>query len=211
VIAPTHAVLESLNHEFGVCGGSVIHNGRDRDWVNERPKEPLILSAGRVWDEAKNVAALESVAPMLDWPVFVAGDNEVSGVATAPHLAIRRLGLLPFRDLAGWLSRAAIYAAPARYEPFGLAALEAALCKCALVLGDIPSLREVWDDAALFVTPDDHGALRTTLQQLVEQPALCREMGARACARAERYDADSMAESYVTVYRSLLSIGAAAP
>ncbi len=31
---------------------------------------------------------------------------------------------------------------PARYEPFGLSVLEAALSGCALVLGDIPSLRE---------------------------------------------------------------------
>ena len=34
---------------------------------------------------------------------------------------------------------------PARYEPFGLSILEAALSGCALVLGDLPSLRELWD------------------------------------------------------------------
>ena len=63
---------------------------------------------------------------------------------------------------SGW-PRAAIYALPARYEPFGLSALEAALSGCALVLGDIPSLREVWGDAAVFVPPDDAGGLRDAL------------------------------------------------
>ena len=42
------------------------------------------------------------------------------------------------------LGRAAIYIATSRYEPFGLAPLEAALSRCALVANDIPSLRELW-------------------------------------------------------------------
>ena len=56
------------------------------------------------------------------------------------------------------MGRAAIYALPARYEPFGLSILEAALSGCALVIGDIPSLREIWADAALFVPSDGHDA-----------------------------------------------------
>jgi hypothetical protein len=44
---------------------------------------------------------------------------------------------------------------PARYEPFGLSVLEAALSGCALVPGDIASLRGNWDGVAEFVCPDD--------------------------------------------------------
>ena len=57
-----------------------------------------------------------------------------------------------------WLRRATIFALPARYEPFGLSALEAGLAGCALVLGDIP-MREVWHDAAMFVPPEQPAAL----------------------------------------------------
>ena len=39
----------------------------------------------------------------------------------------------------------------ARYEPFGLAVLEAAQAGMRLVLSDIPSFRELWDGAATFV------------------------------------------------------------
>jgi hypothetical protein len=42
------------------------------------------------------------------------------------------LGELTRRQLAREMGCAAIFAAPARYEPFGLAALEAALSGCAL-------------------------------------------------------------------------------
>jgi glycogen synthase len=67
-------------------------------------------------------------------------------------------GLPGWRCGADWYARASIYALPARYEPFGLSALEAALSGCALILGDIPSLREVWLEAAPYVSPDDESA-----------------------------------------------------
>ena len=47
------------------------------------------------------------------------------------------LGPLPFAELAAWLARAAVFAAPARYEPFGMAALEAAR----LLAERVPGLR----------------------------------------------------------------------
>src|SRR5690606_27280402 len=77
--------------------------------------------------------------------------------------------------------------APARYEPFGLSALEAGLAGCALVLGDIPSLREVWGDAALFVPPHDHRSLAATLQRLIGDAELRRHYGTRARARARQF------------------------
>ena len=69
------------------------------------------------------------------------------------------LGVVPSDELVRLYGDASIFALPARYEPFGLSILEAALSGCALVLGDIPSLRELWAGAAVFVPPDDHKAL----------------------------------------------------
>jgi glycosyltransferase involved in cell wall biosynthesis len=66
------------------------------------------------------------------------------------------------------LARASIYVHPARYEPFGLAILDAALAGCALVLGDIPSLRELWHDAAIFVPTEDAARLSRELTALIE-------------------------------------------
>ena len=76
---------------------------------------------------------------------------------------------------------------------FGLSALEAALSGCALVLGDIPSLREVWGDAALFVAPDDTDALAQALQGLIDRPAYRRELADRATKRAGLYTPRRMA------------------
>ena len=125
-----------------------MSNGRAALTAAPVVKEPFILAVGRLWDEAKNVAALERVAPRLGWPVSVAGEEAHPGGGQVRPGHVRRLGRLAPEALAPWFARASIYALPARYEPFGLSALEAALAGCALVLGDIPSLREVWGDAA---------------------------------------------------------------
>ncbi|MCU1360497.1 MAG: glycosyl transferase family 1 [Ilumatobacteraceae bacterium] len=203
VIAPTAAVLADLHRNYGTTGGSVIHNGRRDDWVHHVPKEQIVFGVGRMWDEAKNVTALEHIAQELEWPVVIAG--EVAPRAAEPDtMPARLLGALSFEAVATWLGRASVFASPAKYEPFGLAALEAALSGCALVLGDIPSLREVWDDAALYVDPDEPAQLAGALRPLLADPGMCRHRGERALARAQRYQAQSMGDAYASLYRSLL-------
>jgi glycosyltransferase involved in cell wall biosynthesis len=161
-----------------------------------------VLSAGRLWDEAKNVAALDAVAQDLTWPVYVAGDNAHAGDAT-PVSNVQMLGRLPQAELKECMARAAIYALPARYEPFGLSILEAALSGCALVIGDIATLREIWGDAALFVAPDDHEALRAALQSLMEDADLRQQMANRALQRATEYSTARMAQHYFDLYQEL--------
>jgi glycosyltransferase involved in cell wall biosynthesis len=106
--------------------------------------------------------------------------------------------------LAHWFSRAAIFISPARYEPFGLSALEAALSGCALVLGDTESLREIWHDAALFVRPEDPEAIRATVLDLIAKPSLREDFSRRARKRAGSFTPERMARAYLEIYAKLL-------
>ena len=117
------------------------------------------------------------------------------------------LGWLPEPELAAWLGRAALFAHPARYQPFGLAVLEAALAGCALVLGDIESLRETWDGAALFVPPDDDAALLGAVRALAGDARARETFAAAARARALGLGPDRMAERYLSLYGWLLGGG----
>lgn len=165
--------------------------------------QPLVLAAGRAWDEAKNLATLAAAARALRWPVYVAGaDTDPYGVRR-PLPGIRRLGVLSHAQLERWYARAGILVHPSVYEPFGLVPLEAALQRCALVLGDIPSLREVWGDAAVFVDPRDASALATAVNQLIGRPDRLRTLAAAAHTRATALSARRMAEAYHTEYRRL--------
>lgn len=204
VVAPTRAMLDAVAHHYGASSRArVIPNARDPARFRPAEKEPFIVAAGRLWDEAKNIAALGAVAPLLPWPVRVAGcDRSPDGTRRALP-GMEPLGVLSAEELADLLGRAAIYALPARYEPFGLSILEAALSGCALVLGDIPSLRELWDGAAFFVDPDDPRDLRRALFALVRHPRVRDAMAARARARALSFTPLRMASAYLAVYGEL--------
>lgn len=205
VVAPSQAMLDAIvRHYRPPLDGRVIYNARTAtSFLNPRSNEELILCAGRIWDEAKNVAALALVAPRLGWPVCVAGEDQHPDGPAARPANVRLLGKLGPEQLAPWFARASIYALPARYEPFGLTALEAGLSGCALVLGDIPSLREIWGDNALFVAPDDTDALKRTLCTLIQDDDLRREMGQMAKTRALRFTPRAMARSYLGLYAEL--------
>jgi glycosyltransferase involved in cell wall biosynthesis len=199
VVAPTAAMLSELDRLYGPLPDErrVIPNGSSAGSAAVG-KEPFVLAAGRLWDPAKNLAALARAADGVDWPVRVAGPLEGEAPAGVEHL-----GWLTPARLAEVRACAAIFAHPARYEPFGLAPLEAALDGCALVLGDIPSLREVWGDAAVFVR--DERELHGALEALIEDAPRRRELAARARRRARRYTVARMASTYRSLYARMLT------
>lgn len=206
VVAPSRALLAALHRHYGLSRrGVVIPHGRDTRLFAPRAKQQYVFAAGRLWDDAKNVRALGAVAPGLPWPVVIAGAVPHPCDAAQLGANIELLGQLTPEGLAAWLGAAAIYALPACDEPCGLSVLEAALAGCALVLGDVPGLRELWDGAALFVRPGDHAELHATLSALIADSVTQRRLAAQARARALRCTPRRMAAEYLTVYRTLLS------
>jgi glycogen synthase len=205
VTAPSEAMLKALSIHYGLTGKpeKTIYNGRPPHLFKPGPKAEFVLTGGRLWDEAKNIRVLDRAAEKLSWPIRAAGEQERPGGGTAPLFGLHLIGNLSPEQFAVELSRAPIFALPARYEPFGLSALEAAFSGCALVLGDIPSLREIWGDAALFVPPDDANAWRDNLQQLISDAGLRRSMAQRAGERALNFTARRMAGGYLNAYQSL--------
>jgi glycosyltransferase involved in cell wall biosynthesis len=205
IVAPTSAVLRDIERHYSRLTGNaeVIPNGIDCAVLSALKKMPVVLAAGRIWDAAKNLAALEAVTSRLAWPVEIAGDVEHPESGSSGFANVRVLGRLSPVVLAEHLGRASIFAAPARYEPFGLAILEAAAAGCALVLGDIPSLRENWDGAATFVDPEDRSALQCSISQLIADVDERIRLASAARRRAGRFTLHQMARAYAAVYHDL--------
>ncbi len=211
VIAPSATMLTALDSHYGsLVNGRVILNGRNSTIFGPLEKKEFVLTAGRLWDEAKNVAALKDIAHHLLWPIYIAGeekhpDGETDAVNPISTNNVHRLGRLSTEELASWYARAAIYALPARYEPFGLSVLEAALSGCALVLGDIATLREIWCDAAVFVPPDDGNAIAQAINTLISDSSLRTVLATRAYTRALEFTPQRMVDGYLQAYQDLIA------
>jgi glycogen(starch) synthase len=206
VVAVSGFLADETRSIYG-CGHeiSVIHNGWAAKPVGGgSTRGPITLLAGRAWDAAKNVGlAVKAAEGWSPGPVFLAGEQaspDSSECFEAP-LPLQALGYLPHAELNAVLQSALVYLSPARYDPFGLLPLQAALNGCALLLSDIPSYRELWDGAAEFFHSNDAGDLRRHWSRLIDAPDLALDLASRSRQRAiERYSAARMADAYLDVY-----------
>ena len=210
VVAPTKAMLKALDENYPrsierKC--LAIPNGLDAASFTPALKTKFVFAAGRLWDEAKNVETLIGIGWQLPWAVCLAGEKKnVDGDA---EVCLKQncyaLGKLSRETLRYWYACAAIYVLPARYEPFGLTVLEAALSGCALVLGSIDSLRENWDGAAIFVNPQDRAALKDSIEELIKSETYRARLGHAARERALTFTSTRMGEQYLNAYSDLIT------
>lgn len=206
VVAPTQAMMHQAEELYGPFKQStVVYNGRGQHLFQFGRKEPFVFSLGRVWDEAKNISMLAHIAGDLSWPVYIAGEGKHPETGELMDLEnVHFLGQLTNKEVSDWLSRASVYALPAKYEPFGLTVLEAAMSGCALVVGKTESMAEVWGNAARYVDPQHADELRDTLQNLIDDEFCRNIMACRAVKRSHGYTADQMAQDYSYLYGQLV-------
>ena len=197
VIAPTAAHAALLREAYGPITIQVVHNGRNSAPVPDSPRTRAVLTAGRLWDEAKGTARLDRAAAGLGAPVRAAGPLTGPNGAEAAFANLDLLGTLDPAGMTAAYAGATVFASMARYEPFGLAVLEAAQAGMALVLSDLPGFRELWDGAALFVGEGDD--LPAALRRALDEPA---PLAAAARQRATRYTADAMTHATLAVHRA---------
>jgi glycosyltransferase involved in cell wall biosynthesis len=214
LVTPSHAFAEATARCYALPRRPVVvHNGRKPiASALPAPDAPghFAFTAGRLWDDGKNLETLDRAAAKLELPVLAAGSLEGPNGTRVAVRTIRPLGNLSEAALASWLAHAPIYVSLALYEPFGLAILEAAQAGCPLLLSDIPSFRELWDGAALFVPPRDDTAAADAIAHLAHNPRERVRLAEAARARATRYTVEAMTEAMLAVYRGALQTGSAA-
>ncbi len=198
VVAPSAAFGREIKRLYELRREiETIHNGADAFPYARRARKPFVLCAGRAWDEAKNFAVLNQIGARV--PLRLAGE---AGEFRSSNIEL--LGRLERAELEAELQRAAVFAHPALYEPFGLGVLEAAQAGCALVLSDIPTLRELWDGAAVFCSPREADDWTQTLEFLMNNERERLDLSQRAQERAARYSREAFGHGYRALYEQLV-------
>jgi glycosyltransferase involved in cell wall biosynthesis len=202
VVAPTRWMLTELcNYYYVPAQRAVIANGRTAPISGvRRARRIQAVTIGRLWDEGKNVRLLEDVdSPM---PLLVGGELSLDAEPPFTSARLRLLGQLSAEAVLNLFAESSIYIATSRYEPFGLAPVEAALSGCAIVAHDVASLREVWGESAFYFS--DAGDLTLLLHALHADRALMSRSANKARARAQSlYLRDPMIEQYLDLYARL--------
>jgi glycosyltransferase involved in cell wall biosynthesis len=202
--------LEMSPARVAVCGAGV-----DEEWfgIVRRPDEPAyVLAVGTVEERKDLETAVRAVARVPGLRLVSAGAP--TAYASRVGEVVRALGVGDRVSLAGYVSEErlhALYAGasalifPSRYEGFGLPPLQALAAGVPVIASDIPVLREVLGDCALFAPPGDVDAFADALRRILADERSLRPMIERGRMRARDFSWAGVAQRVVGVYRSLVS------
>ncbi len=205
IMVPSASHAAAVSAVYGTLQPLRVVPNATRCKLCQAAKQPFTLSAGRWWDRAKNGMMLDSAASRSRYPVMMAGSLSGPNGDEFQPLHARACGSLSALDLVEMMRVAAVFASPSRYEPFGLAVLEAAMAGAALVLSDIPTFRELWDGAAVFVSADDPDAWADAMDRTISDDAERQRLAERATSRAQRFSPAYQAEGVLEAYSSAMT------
>jgi glycosyltransferase involved in cell wall biosynthesis len=185
----------------------------------EFPQGRVILTVGR-WsadERYKGMDTLITTLPRLltEWPelqLVVVGEGGDQGwlEQIADGRGVRRhvhfLSRLTYAEIAACYRACEIFALPSRGEGFGLVYLEAMACGKPVIGGAHGGAPEVIEDGktGYLVQHGDTGQLATSLETLLSDTALARQMGARGRERVERdFQFNAFAKSLKKILRDL--------
>jgi glycosyltransferase involved in cell wall biosynthesis len=153
------------------------------------------------------LAAYARLSPQRrsEFPLVVAGGGWSGGRARAEAEA-GRLGVTGDVRFLGWVDDAAL---PSIYrgahahvlstsrESFGRSVLEAMACGCPSVVQDLPALREVAGDCALYVDYADAAAASAALERICAEPALRGRLSVSGTERSGQFSFERLARERV--------------
>lgn len=204
VVAPSAAFAAVTRRLYGLSATPrTVYNGRAAAAAAPRAQHDFVFTAGRLWDAGKDLATLDAAAARIGVPVLAAGPLAGPNGTEASFFNLRCLGSVGAAEVAERLAARPIFVSTARYEPFGLAVLEAAQAGCPLVLSDIATFRELWGDAATFVPPGDADAVARAVGTLIGDATVRQAAGEAARGRADTYTHRAMAARMAALYRDL--------
>jgi glycosyltransferase involved in cell wall biosynthesis len=191
---------------------AAVQRVRERHALHDRP---YLLWAGTL-QPRKNVRVLLDALERLDpeavpHRLVLAGpqgwkpDDEDGAAARRLGDRVRLLGAVERTELFALFAGADAFAFPSRHEGFGIPVLEAMAQGTPVVCADIPALREVAGDAAIFVPPDDLDGWVDALHSTLTDPGFRAGLEARGRERVQAYSWERCADETAAVYAEAMA------
>lgn len=181
-------------------------------------QSPVVVAAGRLVAQKGFDLLIDAFAPVAarhpDWRLRIYGggqDKDALQRRIDDHGLGERATLMgPTRELGKALAEGSVFVLSSRWEGFGLVIVEAMSRGLPVVSFDCPrgpsDIITPGRDG-LLVPEQDVAALSAAIEQLIDDPATRRAMGAAALERARDYDGDAIAARWAALLDELAVSG----
>jgi glycosyltransferase involved in cell wall biosynthesis len=92
---------------------------------------------------------------------------------------------------------------PSLYEGFGLPPLEAMACGCPAAVSDLPVLKEVCGDAAIYFNPESEEDIAAKIIKICEDRELRQSLVLKGKERLKFFDKNNIIEEYIKYFKAI--------
>ncbi len=173
---------------------------------HNKPTEDEILNFRRDASTDKYILAVSSMDPRKNFERLVTAFNKIEDKSVKLYIIgmsfkafntpdLQKLigenvylpGYISDDTLQNMYQNALLSIYPSLYEGFGLPPLEAMTFGCPAINSDIPALREVSEDAALYVDPYDVDDIASKIERLLNDEALRKHLQIKGLEQVKKY------------------------
>lgn len=180
------------------------------------PKNYLLYVGDVTWN--KNLPRIISAVKKTKLPLVMVGkalvneEYDKSNIWNADLVKVHKeidgdknfitLGFVSNEDLNYLYNNSLALLMPSIYEGFGLPVIEAMQAGCAVITSDAGSLKEVAEDAALYVDSNSKQSIASGIDRLKNNQKLREILIERGLKRAEEFSWKKTAQQTIKVYKS---------
>lgn len=224
IITPTKVVKTAVSHRFNRNPTDITVTYEAADRLFSQPiktssddldkyglSQPFVIYTGSLYPHKNVINVVRALDSLPDVTLAIASarnvfvDRFMSQVNSEKLTTkIKLLGFVPDSDLITLYAQALCLVLPSQSEGFGLTGLEAITTGLPVVCTDSPVLREIYQDAALYVDTKQPKAISNKIKLLLDRPKTRKQLQHRAKQVAHQYSWKQMAQQTLAVYHQAL-------
>lgn len=227
IITPSNHVKREIIKKFKISPSQikVIYEAAEEEYFsNQKPKtknqKPFLVYVGNAYPYKNLNNLLEAIKLLNNNPTDPPAHKPINLTIVSPRdVFSKRLeseikardlesrvelkGYQETEDLVGLFQKASAYIFPSLSEGFGIPGLNAMAAGVPVVASNIPTLKEVYSDAAMYFNPKDPKDITEKIDQVLLSQKIKNSLIEKGNKQANKYSWQKMAKETLKIYESV--------